>query len=194
MLSFIVLYVFVAIPTLFHVHMIRLLPDAAVERQPLDRIFRQWIEACAPGGGTLPPIIVAVSGGGTRAGLWGAAVMDQVLRAQQPDGPAPFAVSSVSGGSLGVAGAMSLLSAENVACHANGLPLLRPTADGVIPLAGDALGPLLGGWLVGDIPRSAFDPFAAVIRWPMGLRPNGGDSAEAMERGFEDLWNKTRLC
>ena len=118
--------------------------------------------------------------------------MDQVLQAQQPDGPALFAVSSVSGGSLGVAGAMSLLSAENVPCHANGLPLLRPTTDGVIPFAGDALGPLLGGWLLGDIPRSAFDPFAAVIRWAMGLRPNGGDSAEAMEHGFEDLWNKVR--
>ena len=42
-------------------------------------------------------MIVAVSGGATRAGLWGAAVLDRVLQAQQQNGPALFAVSSVSG-------------------------------------------------------------------------------------------------
>ena len=47
-------------------------------------------------------------------------------------------------------------------------------------LAGDALGPLLAGWLINDIPRSAFDPIAAVIRSVSGRRPNGGDSAEAI--------------
>ena len=57
-----------------------------------------------------------------------------------------------------------------------------------MPLAGDALGPLLGGWLLNDIPRSGFDPIAAAIRWVTGRRPNGGDSAEAIEHGFEDLW------
>ena len=61
-----------------------------------------------------------------------------------------------------------------------------------MPMAGDALGPLLGGWLLDDIPRSAFDPIAALIRSVTGTRPNGGDSAEAIERGFEDLWSDVR--
>jgi hypothetical protein len=137
-------------------------------------------------------MIVAVSGGATRAGLWGAAVLDRVLQAQQQNGPALFAVSSVSGGSLGTAGAMTLLSLESLACRAKGLPLLRARGDSPVPLAGDALGSLLGGWLLDDIPRAAFDPFAALIRWVTGHRSNGGDSAEAIEHGFEDLWSIVR--
>jgi hypothetical protein len=191
-LTFIVLYIFVVVPAVFHIHTVRLVDNAAAERKPLNVLFDHWVEACAAGTGLVHPIIVAVSGGATRAGLWGAAVLDQVLQAQQQNGPALFAVSSVSGGSLGVAGAMTLLSLESQPCRANGLPLLRPTAAAGVPLAGDALGPLLGGWLVGDIPRSAFDPIAALIRLVTGRRPNGGDSAEAIEHGFEDLWDEVR--
>ena len=136
------------------------------------------------------PVIVAVSGGATRAGLWGAAVLDRELRAQQPDGPALFAVSSVSGGSLGTAAAMSLLSQEPLPCKATGLPLLRPLDGKAVPLAGDALGPLLGGWLLNDIPRAAFEPIAAPIRRIAGRLPRGGDSAQAIEDAFAGLWRK----
>ena len=88
---------------------------------------------------------------------------------------------------------MTLLSLEDLPCRAKGLQLLRPaTGAKTVPLAGDALGPLLGGWLLDDIPRSAFDPLAAVIRVVTGHRPNGGDSAEAIEHGFEDLWRDVR--
>lgn len=189
-LSVIAIYVFVLVPLLFHIHTVRLIDGPSIERLPLDRLFSQWVDACALGPGPVQPIIVAVSGGATRAGLWGAAVLDHVLQTQQPTkGPALFAVSSVSGGSLGTAGAMTLLSLESLPCRATGLPLLRPNpVDNTVPLAGDALGPLLGGWLLDDIPRSAFEPAAAVIQSVTSHRPNGGDSAEAIEHGFEDLW------
>jgi len=191
-LSLILLYVFVLVPALLHVHTVRLFDSATVVGQPLDKVFGQWVTACAHKD-PVQPIIVAISGGATHAGLWGAAVLDRVLRAQRPDGPALFAVSSVSGGSLGAAGAMTLFSLETLPCRAQGLPLLRPTTDDkTVPLAGDALGPLLGGWLVDDIPRSAFEPIAAVIQSATGHRPNGGDSAEAIEHGFEDLWSEVR--
>src|SRR5262249_10878473 len=74
-----------------------------------------------------------------------------------------------------------------------GLALLRPNADDkTVPLAGDALGPLLGGWLLDDIPRSAFELIAAAIQWATAHRPNGGDSAATIENGFEDLWTAAR--
>jgi hypothetical protein len=190
-LSVLFLYVFVLVPALFHVHTVRMI-DGVAERRPLNELLDQWAAACAPGSGPVQPIIVAVSGGATRAGLWGAAVLDRALQAQQQDGAALFAVSSVSGGSLGAAGAMTLLSLERLPCRAKGLALLQPTENPTVPLAGDALGPLLGGWLLDDIPRSAFDPIAAFIRSITGQRPNGGDSAEAIERGFEDLWGEVR--
>lgn len=190
-LSILLLYVFVFVPALFDIHTVRIVNDPSGQRQPLDKLFGEWVAACAPAPGPVRPIIVAVSGGATRAGLWGAAVLDQVLQAQRQGGPALFAVSSVSGGSLGTAGAMTLLSLEDLPCRAKSLALLRPT-DKTVPLAGDALGPLLGGWLFDDIPRSGFDPIAAAIRWVTSRRPNGGDSAEAIEHGFEDLWSEVR--
>jgi hypothetical protein len=61
-----------------------------------------------------------------------------------------------------------------------------------VPLADDALGPLLGGWLLNGIPRSGFDPIAALVQSITGSRPNGGDSAEAIGRAFEDLWSEVR--
>jgi hypothetical protein len=198
-LSLIAIYVFVVVPLLFHIHTVRLIDSASVARQPLDKLFDQWADACAPAGGPVQPIIVAVSGGATRAGLWGAAVLDHVLQAQQPflqgqqpKGPALFAVSSVSGGSLGTAGAMTLFSLERLPCRATGLTELRPTDDKTVPLSGDALGPLLGGWLLDDIPRSAFEPIAALIQSATGRQRNGGDSAEAIEQSFEHLWNVAR--
>jgi hypothetical protein len=191
-LSVLFFYVFVLVPALFHVHTVRLVNGSAAERKPLDQIFTEWLHTCAPEMGPVQPIIVAVSGGATRAGLWGSAVIDRVLQAQQDGGPALFAVSSVSGGSLGVAGAMTLLSLETLPCRAKGILALRPQENATVPLAGDALGPLLGGWLLNDIPRSGFDPIATLIRAVTGTRPNGGDSAEAIERAFEDLWSAVR--
>ncbi len=191
-LILILLYVFVLVPALFDVHTVRVIDAEPARRQSLDTLFAVWTRRCAPATGPVQPVIVAVSGGATRAGLWGAAVLDRVLQAQQPGGPALFAVSSVSGGSLGVAGAMTLLSREDPPCHTADLASLRPVTDKPVPLAGDALGPLLGGWLLNDIPRAAFDPIAAVIRWVTGHQPRGGDSAEAIEHGFEDLWRAAR--
>ena len=187
-LSLIALYIFVIVPAFFHVHTVQLIAGSPAQAQPLDAVFAAWKQSCAPAEGPVRPIIVAVSGGATRAGLWGAAVLDQVLQAQQGNGAALFAVSSVSGGSLGAAGAMTLLSQEERPCRAAGLALLRAKEQDAVPLAGDALGPLLGGWLLNDIPRAAFEP----IRWASGSDLRGGDSATAIEQGFTDLWDDVR--
>lgn len=201
------LYVFAFVPAIFAVHTVRIIPDprhavlasdpgqeesVRIKRATLDAIFTQWVKACAPDSGPVRPVIVAVSGGATRAGLWGAAVLDRVLQAQAEGrtGAKLFAVSSVSGGSLGVAGAMSVMRDERQ-CATSGLPSLRAD-QGRAPLAGDALGPLLAGWLANDVPRATFEPLAALIRKLNGRFPNGGDSAEAIERAFEHLWDEVR--
>ncbi len=191
-ISVILIYIFVAVPALFHVHTVRLIDAGPAKPRSLDVLFAAWSDQCAPKTGPVRPIIVAISGGATRAGLWGAAVVDRVLQAQKPEGPALFAISSVSGGSLGAAGAMTLLSQQKLPCGATGLDRLRPVGQQPVPLAGDALGPLLGGWLLNDIPRAAFEPLAALVRWVTGRRPNGGDSAEAIEQGFAKLWESVR--
>jgi hypothetical protein len=198
------LYVFVVVPGLCNIHTVRTAEtvrppfagqDLYARKDNLADIFQTWADACGPKDKTAPlrPVIVAISGGATRAGLWGAAVIDRVLRAQTENGPHLFAISSVSGGSLGAAAAASMLAQTPTPCLA---PALFPSGEpGKAPpparaLAGDALGPLLAGWLVADIPRSFFDPLAELSRWITNTRANGGDSAEALEHGFEQLWHQ----
>ena len=82
-LSVLFLYVFVLVPALFYIHTVRLIDGAAAQRKPLKELFDQWASACAADTGPVRPIIVAVSGGATRVGLWGAAVIDRVLQAQR---------------------------------------------------------------------------------------------------------------
>src|SRR5262249_36555766 len=89
-LTVIFVYVFVIVPALFHLHTVRLIDGATVARKPLDELFAKWVADCAPPTGPVRPIIVAVSGGATRAGLWGAAVPDPRLPARRPNSPALF--------------------------------------------------------------------------------------------------------
>src|SRR5262249_43121807 len=66
--------------------------------------------------------------------------------------------------------------------------------DAYLRLRGDAVGPLLAGRLLGDLPRALLAPLAWAWRqlpWSDAARPAGGDSAEAIERAFEHLWQPT---
>jgi hypothetical protein len=225
-------YAFVAVPALFHVHVVRITANGVPpdSRQPLKTLFDNWVQACAPSqdpNRPLHPIIVAVSGGATRAALWAAATLYRIEDLSGAGRPSIFAISSVSGGSLGVAAYLTLVAKKLVeekkdekkdvdekafcaspaidksAPYAGrasklGLNALVPTLllpgnqPGVVPLAGDALGPVLGGWLFGDFPRALLEPVAALMRWPFHVQPRGGDSAEALERAFEQLWRPHR--
>src|SRR5262249_17794893 len=80
-------------------------------------------------------------------------------------------------------------SSATLPCRAAGLDKLRPMEHQPVPLAGDALGPLLGGWLLQDIPRAFFEPISALIRTLTGSKVHGGgDSADAIEEAFAQLW------
>jgi hypothetical protein len=190
------LWVFVIVPLIFHVHTVRVAQGslAPESRTTLDRYFEAWVKTCAPRQNPVRPIIVAASGGATKAGLWAARVLYDIEQASGRGGPAVFAVSSVSGGSLGAAAYMALQStmARQLSegfCTEPAMPnrssplkldLLSPPNS----LYGDALGPALAGWLLGDMPRAIF----AWARWFYSSDARGGDSAEAIERAFEKLW------
>ena len=72
------LWIFVVVPWLFKSHTVRIfdptptqaagLADPAA-RAPLQEMWTKWIECNGAGPGTLRPVIVAISGGATRAGL-----------------------------------------------------------------------------------------------------------------------------
>jgi hypothetical protein len=198
-LSALGLMVFVVVPLWFHVHTVRLVdpwppkgPGQATDpRATLAEYFKQWVKLCYPQPTSpLRPIIVASSGGATKAGMWTARVLYDIEDATGFGGPAVFAVSSVSGGSLGTAAYMAIQSGHNGPfcrqpasrgrADALDLGLLAPSNS----LHGDALGPILGAWLFYDVPRALF-------AWHRLFHKNparGGDSGEAFERALEGDW------
>jgi hypothetical protein len=198
-ISGILLWMAVA-PILFSLHTIRVLPAshrvlAVNDRRSLDEFFDAWVKACV----TMPdrpvrPVVVAISGGASRAGIWGARVLGALEAADGRNNAAVFAVSSVSGGSLGAAGYMAVKRASKSPCghneDAHATMAERLDRLNIHYLGGDALGPLLAGSLLSDTPRSLFSPIEALIRYLIGAEPRGGDRAEALERAFENLWRR----
>jgi hypothetical protein len=184
------------------------------QRQTLETLFETWRNNCAKGEtGTdgvknFRPIIVAVSGGASRAGLWAARVLievDAIAAANKKT--SIFAVSSVSGGSVGAAGYLAALHREgNSGCSLNWPVAPPPGPDSQVArqmgfvreaLRADALGPTMVGTLLGDVPRSILGLPAELVRrvlgfWKGELRLRGGDRAEALERAFEDNWERSK--
>ncbi|HWD29063.1 MAG TPA: hypothetical protein VG387_17955 [Rhizomicrobium sp.] len=175
------------------------------KRASLAFFLQKWAARCAPGDGPVQPVIVAVSGGASRAGLWAAKVLDTVddsLRRSGNKSASIFAISSVSGGSFGTAAYVSMrgaMSAPAGDCTLPGLGANRPARDDaeVEALSGDAIGPALAGTMLGDIPRA----LAIYIAKPLAslhlMAPDpddqihylrGNDRAAALEHAFEDLW------
>lgn len=198
-LTLLVVWALVA-PVLFSLHTVRIIPpsNAAFSlvdtRKPLRAFLEDWAKVCAPDTAEpLHPIVVAISGGASRAGIWGAQVLAAVDAAAGRGNTAVFSISSVSGGSLGAAAYMAVKSATPPAERC-GHPSMT-VADTLSRLnnaylGGDALGPLLAGALLSDTPRSLFAPIAALARLAAHLMPRGGDRAEALERAFERLWHQ----
>jgi hypothetical protein len=194
-------------PVWFALHRVRLYAPpgtaSAARLRPEDRpglqvLLDRWAQACLTGADSadkslpLRPVIVAVSGGASRAALWGARVLtmaDEMARAQ---GTGVFAVSSVSGGSVGAAAYMAWLRGVSAPpCAPLGEKLFRPDIM-IAALESDALGPLLAGALFGDIPRALMSvvllPIHALDRSITGLA-RGGDRADALEVALEENWH-----
>jgi hypothetical protein len=171
-------------------------PDARVS---LADYFRQWVKVCAPGSGPVRPVLVSVSGGASRAAVWAARILTLVDHdlANSKDSSV-FAVSSVSGGSLGTAAYMAMRAAKP-GCRLDDLAgdAAAGRDDALIEaLRADAIGPALAGTLLGDVPRDIVGVVAApIVKFhndhfvtPWVLR--GNDRAEALERAFEANWRR----
>ncbi|HEX6087822.1 MAG TPA: hypothetical protein VF266_25040 [Thermoanaerobaculia bacterium] len=157
-------------------HEIRTLGRVA-ERTTIDEAFRKWHSRVAArpehaGRGTIPMVIVATEGGGIRAAYWTAAVLSS-LQDQLPGfADHCFAISGVSGGSVGAAVFESLLVRRAVTPSAG---LLHADARGVLEF--DALSGTLAALSQPDL-LQRFIPL------------NFPDRAKALERGWEYGWEQ----
>lgn len=155
----------------FHGRPVRTIATAPAARPQLATYARQWLQNRA--GATnfqapYPIILVASAGGGIRAGYWTANLL-AALQDQTPEFSSHlFAISAVSGGSVGAAVYAALLKSN---CHP-----CRPAARKI--LRADFLAPALGGLLTRDVISTML---------PVGLP----DRAIALEKAFEQAWRAT---
>jgi predicted acylesterase/phospholipase RssA len=172
-------------------HVLRTLDSdvtATINKRPtLAARFDLWLNAMNEQYGTHvkhPLIVVAAAGGGIRAAFWTASVLSELQDRNKAFARHVFAISGVSGGSIGSA-VFAALVAEQVT---NFGPLaggknyddrgaMRTYAEEV--LKRDFLGPLAGKLLYPDLTQR-FVPFPI----------NRLDRALAVEEALEDAWAK----
>lgn len=159
----------------------------SVARKPLDATFNDWyanLEKNYAGKEASHPIfIVATEGGGIRAAYWTASVLTAIQDQAPQFSDHLFAISSVSGGSVG-----SMVFTALVADHSRG-PVIpecknEPGSDHSFRRAAqemlsyDALAPTLASMLHADLVQRFL---------PIGFIP---DRAKALETGWEEGWSR----
>lgn len=150
-------------------HNIRLTRAEPVRTNLKEHLERWKAQAQPAANGKIPMIFVASAGGASRAGYWTSAVMSQLeVDTGGKFSSHVFAVSSISGGSLGVAGFLA-----NLKDGMTSGGLRRSVSDFV---GRDYLSPAVAGMLFTDLVQR-FIPF-----------PIFPDRAEALEKGWELGW------
>jgi hypothetical protein len=175
-------------------HHVRTLPPSALKRPRVGPAFVAWHARMA--GYTQeavhPLFIVATEGGGIRAGYWTGTVLgmleDEAARQHLPDfAEHVFAISAVSGGSLGAA-------AFDAALADGPTGPITPRLQKL--LSEDYLGPPLAAMLYPDLLQRLLPyPFASLDRgiwleksWEQGGRRDLGNDRFA--HNFNDLWTQ----
>ena len=168
-------------------HILRTVPNSTPRRTPFDKAVRDWhVSAKTASGQEEPPlVIVSAAGGGLRAAYWTATVLGALQDADSNFGKYVFAISGVSGGSLGATVFVTLL----------GQPVaLVPTTKDCPLLEGKRLSVECAGQqvLAQDFPA----PAAAGLLFPdllhnfLPVFGTGHDRAAALEKGWERAWER----
>ncbi|HWM26769.1 MAG TPA: hypothetical protein VNP98_18270 [Chthoniobacterales bacterium] len=169
-------------------HIIRVAPQQEVTRPDVIQSFRTWYALAEKndGAGALHPLfIVATEGGGIRAAYWTATVLGGIQDANPNFAPHLFAISGVSGGSLGAAVFDALLAEPNPG-------KFKDKAHDI--LSQDFLSPTLAAMLYPDLvqrflpfPIPSFDRGRALeMGWEKAWRDTMGNNR--MAESFVDLW------
>jgi hypothetical protein len=143
------------------------------DRLSLTQAYEQWRKA-QPGGADARKtmILIAVQGGASRAGYWTAVALSSLREAAKAKGvdidSHIFAISTVSGGSVGAVGYAAMLKSAPGAPDFK-LKLLRFAGENV-----------LGGALTGMLFPDLLQRFLPVAFLP--------DRAETLERSWENAW------
>lgn len=192
--QFPVLTTFLAAAALFSFwndnHIIRTVPPQEVDRLDVIESFHAWYalaEKNDPKGATHSLFIVASEGGGIRAAYWTATVLGGLQDANPNFAPHLFAISGVSGGSLGAVVFDALLAEPSPVSFK-----FKDKGDDI--LGQDFLSPALASMLYPDFvqrflpfPVPYFDRGRALeLGWERGWRDTMSNNR--MAGSFVDLW------
>ncbi len=202
-------------------HAVRVLQDSVDQghRQTLTDHFEKWMKARLTSenskGDKYPVFVVAAEGGGIRAAYWTAAMLAELQR-QYPDFPCHlFAISGVSGGSLGGSAYVSDLAnayrSQQFRCTESKNPEHSETGDSwknkpIVSTSLDFLGedflaPTVGGLLFPDLISrvNLFCPWLFCFpdrayylekAWEQGWLEHNKETPLQFSGDFFDLWAK----
>lgn len=155
-------------------------------RRSFEAAWDGWQKANPPdpaGGAEARPIVfVATAGGGVRAALWTAVVLDRARQLPEPFDTRVFAISGVSGGALGATAYLAGLSSG----AAGPAGPCTPTRDGLCSFgrlgralfSTDMLGPTFAAAFYGDL-LFTFAPLPTPI-----------NSADALSQTWREAWRR----
>jgi hypothetical protein len=177
-------------------HHIRKVPGSAAtgRRKPAVEQLHAWLSARLPGKAereeSIPVFVVAAEGGGIRSAYWTASVLSYLEDSFPGFGSHVFAISGVSGGSLGAAVFTALYAdrldfTEEVADETGTAPRLLPKARTI--LSHDFLSPPIAAYLFPDLIQN-FWPFSD--RAPFGGKLALPDRAAYLEKSWEVAWRR----
>ena len=154
-------------------HFIRRVAAQETKRPDVVAAFNNWYTLIEKDhtGATHPLFIVATEGGGIRAAYWTAVVLGQIQDENPDFARHLFAISGVSGGSLGAAVFEGLLAEP---------PMKSFKEAGAEILGQDFLSPALAAMLYPDLVQR-------FLPWPFGFLDRG----RALELGWEKAWRDT---
>lgn len=163
-----------------HARDVRKLEVAAITPPHLADVARQWLEdrrskiecpkqlserECTK---QYPVVLVAAAGGGIRAAYWTAGLLTALQDANDAFAHHVFALSGVSGGSVGAGVFTALVKARCSGCRKQAAAILGK----------DFLAPILSTMLLRDV-------------WSATFRTEWPDRAVTLEEAFERAWSET---
>lgn len=175
------------------------LPASTLARKTLAEYFREWwqeLAASEPGTGPVPVVVVVAEGGGIRAAYWTAQTLakleDETAADAQPFSRHVFAISAVSGGSLGAA-TFDAMVARRLRLAGTATGGRQDEVDRV--LGADFLSPTMGALLFPDllqrfIPLPLADDRAIALEhsWEQAWARAHPDDAAGFTQPFQNLW------
>lgn len=166
-------------------HAVRVLDATPPLRTEFGTAIEDWYKSAREVSGREDPplIIISAAGGGLRAAYWTATVLG-ALQDRDPDfARYVFAISGVSGGSLGATVFVALLAEPPERLTQTGACPPGSTQRGATEclaqsvLARDFLAPTTAGLL-----------FVDLVHWFAPIFPHGHDRAAALEKSWERAW------